>query len=104
MSAWAVWGWLGFYPLTGTDLYMLGAPRFPHIRLTPFGANNSADDDAAITVRAHGASAAAVFVSGCTWNGVNLTLPLLSHKLVAAGGTLECWMTTRREQAAWISQ
>ena len=103
MSAWAVWGWLGFYPLTGTDLYMLGAPRFPHVRLKPFG-TDGAGANITITVRAHGASTSAVFVRGCTWDGVNLTAPLLSHKLVAAGGKLECWMTTRREQAAWTSQ
>eukprot|EP01052_Picozoa_sp_SAG31_P014796 SAG31_NODE_931_length_10914_cov_5.629589_6_plen_366_part_00 len=44
MSAWAVWAWLGFYPLTGTDTYMLGSPRFAHVRIKPFGKHNVSID------------------------------------------------------------
>ena len=98
MSAWAVWGWVGFYPLTGTDTYMLGSPRFPHVRLRPHGSTVTID------IRAHGASASAVFVQGCTWNGANLTQPVLSHKAIAAGGTLECWMTPTQSDAAWVQK
>ena len=98
MSAWAVWGWLGFYPLTGTDTYMIGSPRFPHIKLKPQGGR------VAIDVRAHGAGEAAVFVEGCTWNGKNLTEPLLSHKAISKGGQLECWMTAEQSDAAWVQR
>ena len=98
MSSWAVWGWLGFYPLTGTDTYMIGSPRFPHVNLKPQGGGPTID------IRAHGAGKAAVFVEGCTWKGKNLTKPLLSHAAIAAGGQLECWMTAKQSDAAWVQR
>ena len=98
LSAWAVWAWVGFYPLTGTDDYMLGSPRFPHIRIKPQGGGPVID------VRAHGASATAVYVSGCTWDGQNLTRPVLSHAALARGGALECWMTAAQGEAAWVEK
>ena len=49
LSAWAVFGWLGFYPLAGTDTYILGSPRFPRVRLRPFGT----DDATVIELVAH---------------------------------------------------
>lgn len=36
LSAWAVWAAMGLYPLAGTDLYVLGAPRFSRLEV-PFG-------------------------------------------------------------------
>ena len=91
-----MWGWLGLYPLTGTDTYILGSPRFPHVRIRPQGGGP------AIEVRAHGASSSALYVEGCTWNGVNLSKPELSHAALAAGGELECWMTAEHRRAGWV--
>ena len=101
MSAWAVFGWLGFYPLTGTDTYMLGSPRFPHVRIKPYGGDS---EGPTLEIVAHGASSTAIFVQGCTWNGVNLTQPVLSHKAIAVGGVLECWMTPVQSDAAWVQK
>eukprot|EP01047_Picozoa_sp_COSAG01_P049810 COSAG01_NODE_4972_length_4567_cov_8.278509_1_plen_67_part_00 len=53
-------------------------------------------------VIAHGASARAIFVAGCTWESVNLSAPLLSHAAIVGGGTLECWMSEDASHAAWV--
>lgn len=57
LSAWAVWGWLGWYPLAGTDTYILGSPRFPRAILRPFGAVNKT-----VELVAHGAGQHAIYV------------------------------------------
>ena len=82
--------------MAGTDTYILGSPRFPRVTLRPF------QGDTKIELLAHGANAKNIYVAGCTWESVNLTAPVLSHVLLAKGGTLECWMTGDATQAAWV--
>lgn len=81
LAAWYVFSTLGFYPLAGTDLYIIGAPRFPaaRFRLPALG------DDAWFTVVREGEGEHVVSVH---LNGMLLDRPYLHHSELVAGGEL----------------
>ena len=82
MSAWWVFAALGFYPLGGTDLYLVGAaPTFPHTVLDLGGGKT-------LVVDAPGAGQDRPYVKSVTLNGVALDQPSFRHATIAAGGTL----------------
>lgn len=78
MSTWASFSYLGFYPLTGSTTYILGSPVFANTTITlPSGT---------LTVIANNASAANLYVSQATINGVPLPTPFIDHSQLAAPG------------------
>lgn len=80
MSAWLVWSALGFYPLAGSDAYVLGAPMVPHAELHLAGGT--------FTIDAPGVSDDDPYVQSVTLNGAPLTSPVLHHADLRAGGSL----------------
>ena len=88
LSAWLVWATLGLYPLAGSDGFVLGSPRFAEVELR-------SPDGPRLTIRAHNASAANVYVQRAALDGVPLAAPFVRFRDLIGGATLECWMTDR---------
>ncbi len=83
MSAFYVFAALGFYPIAGTDQFVIGSPLFPHATVaTPAGS---------ITLDAPGASDLSRFVAAVTRNGENVSPVVAQSDL--AGATLHFEMT-----------
>jgi predicted alpha-1,2-mannosidase len=80
MSAWLVHSALGFYPVPGTDAYVVGAPRFPHASLAIGGGT--------FTIDAPGVSDSSFYVQSVMLNGAPLMSPMLHQKDLASGGAL----------------
>jgi predicted alpha-1,2-mannosidase len=80
MSAWLVFSMVGFYPIPGTDQYVVGAPAFTQSTLAVPGGT--------FTVSAPNASPTNVYVQSVTLNGAPLATPTFHHSDLAAGGML----------------
>jgi predicted alpha-1,2-mannosidase len=80
MSAWLVFSMLGFYPVPGTDQYVVGAPAFPHAQIAVAGGT--------FTMDAPSVSANNVYVQSVTLNGVPLASPVFHHGDIRPGGNL----------------
>jgi predicted alpha-1,2-mannosidase len=80
MSAWLLWSSLGFYPLPGSDRYVIGAPLFPKAEIAVAGGT--------FTVLAPDVSDTNIYVQSVELNGAPLTTPALKHSDLKAGGTL----------------
>jgi predicted alpha-1,2-mannosidase len=80
MSAWLLFSSLGFYPLAGSDRYVIGAPLFPHATIAVKGGT--------FTVDAPGVSDTNIYVQSVELNGVPLTTPEIKHADLKAGGSL----------------
>lgn len=91
MSAWLVFSALGFYPIAGSDQYVVGAPLFPHAEIDVGGGT--------FTIDAPAVSDEAVYVQSVMLNGEPLLLPVLHHSDLQAGGSLVFEMGT--EPSAW---
>ena len=77
MSAWQVFGMMGFYPVCpGTPYYMLGAPALSHVRLGRF------------EVETIGAGKGNVFIQSATWNGQPYNRAYITHDMISRGGRL----------------
>lgn len=85
MSAWFVFSALGFYPLAGSDEYIVGAPLFPKMEVDVAGG--------VFTVEADGVNKDRTYVKSVTLNGEPLTKPSFTHDAFKAGGTLVFQMT-----------
>jgi putative alpha-1,2-mannosidase len=82
MSAWYVFGTLGFYPVDpASGVYVLGVPRFDAARLRVQGG--------AFTVRAHRSGPADLYVTAVRLNGRPWPFTYVRHSDVAAGGVLD---------------
>lgn len=84
MSAWLLFDWLGFYPIAGSDLVVLGAPHFPRARVRVPGGE--------LVVEAVGVSEKALYVQSVTLDGEPVTRPLLHQRELRAGRTLRFTM------------
>jgi predicted alpha-1,2-mannosidase len=80
MSAWLVFSMVGFYPVPGTDQYVIGAPAFTQAAISVPGGT--------FTMTAPDASPDNVYVVGVTLNGAPLTTPLIHQADLRPGGTL----------------
>jgi putative alpha-1,2-mannosidase len=80
MSAWYVFSALGLYPLPGSDLYILGAPRFPRATLRVPGGT--------FVIEAPEASAENIYVQSVELNGKPLTVPQLRQADLKPKGSL----------------
>jgi predicted alpha-1,2-mannosidase len=80
MSAWLLFNELGFYPLPGSDRYVIGAPRFPKARIRVSGGT--------FTVEGIGVSEKAIYVQSVHLDGVPVTKPLIHQSQIRPGGTL----------------
>ena len=89
LSAWYIFGALGFYPVSGTDQYWLGSPNVDEAVLQLGGGKT-------LTVKAVNQGPKNVYVKSVTFNGTaldpNETFP---HSLIKNGGTLEFTMADK---------
>jgi predicted alpha-1,2-mannosidase len=82
LSAWYVFATLGFYPAQpSSGDYVLGAPLVSHAVVHLAGGHD-------LVIDAPGASAARPYATAWRWNGRPAPGFLISHKDLAAGGTL----------------
>jgi len=84
MSAWYVLSSMGFYPIAGKDLYVIGSPT---MRRSTFAVAGGVFE-----IRAPKTSATNLYVQSATLNGAPLASPFLRHADLAAGGVLELTM------------
>ena len=80
LSAWYVFSALGFYPVAGSDLYVIGSPLFDRAVVHLPGGD--------LVVIAKDNGPANVYVQSATWNGRPFTTPFFRHADLAHGGTL----------------
>ncbi|MEW5849309.1 MAG: GH92 family glycosyl hydrolase [Myxococcota bacterium] len=80
LGAWYVFSALGFYPLPGSDRYILGTPLFPKVEL--------AVDGGVFTVEAAGLSDENIVVQSVELNGQALNGNEFRHAELRAGGKL----------------
>ncbi|HUL72408.1 MAG TPA: GH92 family glycosyl hydrolase [Vicinamibacterales bacterium] len=96
MSAWLVFGMLGFYPVTpGSDEYAIGRPVFPRATIH---LENGRD----FVVRADGASPRATYIREAHLNGAAYSKSFLPYAAVSAGGDLVFQMSAT-PNTSWAS-
>ncbi|MCA9772324.1 MAG: GH92 family glycosyl hydrolase [Myxococcales bacterium] len=85
MSAWFLFGAMGFYPVTpGSGVYTLASPLFERIELDVPGGT--------FTIEAPGSSAENLYVQSATLDGATLDRAWITHEELARGGTLTLTM------------
>ena len=85
MSAWYIFGCLGFYPVTpGSDEYAIGTPKFPKTTLY----FDPAHREKKLEIIAHNVSAINFYIQSATLNGKKLDKPFLHHADLINGGQL----------------
>ncbi|MCF7568785.1 GH92 family glycosyl hydrolase [Sabulilitoribacter arenilitoris] len=85
MSAWYVFGVMGFYPVTpGTEIYAIGAPQFPELtlRLTNKGKKND------FKIVANNLSENNMYVQSVTLDGKRITKPFITYSQIINGNEL----------------
>lgn len=87
MAAWYLFSALGLFPIAGTDLYVLGAPRFPRVEVAVPGGT--------FTIEAPGVAAARPYAVAAALDGVPLSAPVLRHAELRAGRTLRFTMAAQ---------
>jgi predicted alpha-1,2-mannosidase len=96
MSAWYVFGALGFYPVCPGSLeYVIGTPSLPRASL-------NLPNGKAFTVRAENLSPANFYVQSVTLNGVPYDKSFIRHDDIVKGGTLAFTMGPQ-PNPAWAS-
>jgi putative alpha-1,2-mannosidase len=80
LSAWYVLSSLGLYPVTSTNIWLIGRPAFPHVELTVQGGT--------LILDAPNAAPGHFYIDNVTFNGVPLPHPWLKNEDLAKGGTL----------------
>jgi predicted alpha-1,2-mannosidase len=91
MSAWYIWSSLGFYPIAGSDRYVIGTPLFPHAEIAVPGGK--------FTVDADDAGPGHVYVQSAELDGKPLTKAEIHHGDLKSGGSLHFKMG--KSPSAW---
>jgi predicted alpha-1,2-mannosidase len=85
MSAWYIFGSLGFYPVTpGTDVYAIGSPRWERAEIkisNPY-------PETTFTIIAKNQSSKNIYIQSATLNGKTLNTPFIRHHQIISGGEL----------------
>ncbi len=81
MSAWYLFGAMGFFPVAGQDVYLIGSPLFEESTL-------QLENGARFTIKAPGVSSGNRYVCGATWNGKKWDRCWFSHADLTGGGEL----------------
>lgn len=87
MSSWFLFNTLGFYPVAGQDVYLLGTPSIPD-------ASIAVGNGRTLHIVAHGAGADGLnrYIQSATLNGKPLNTAWFHHADIAGGGELELQM------------
>ncbi len=92
MASWFVFSALGFFPVAGQDLYVIGSPLYSSSTIHLAGGKT-------FTVTAKNNSPQNCYVVSATLNGKPLNAPWLHHEDIVAGGTLVLQMAA--QPAGW---
>lgn len=93
MSAWYVFGALGFYPVCpATPYYAIGSPVFPRAEI---GVGNGRT----FTIEAEGTSPENIYIQSATLNGNPYNKSYISHSDITGGGVLRFVMGPRPNPA-----
>ena len=84
LSSWYVFSSIGLYPIAGTDQFIVGAPRFPKLRLSM--------GNRELVIEATGLSEVNRYVQHVELNGAPWTSATLPHSEVGANATLRFTM------------
>ena len=87
MSAWYIFGVLGFYPVAGQDVYLISSPRFPEAKMT-VGAGK------VFVIKAPATSETNKYIVAATLNGRPFNRAWLRHEEIITGGVLELSMAS----------
>lgn len=98
LPSWLVFNLLGFYPVAGQPLYLLGAPRFASVRVTLFGGTSL---ERTLTIRADGLADDRYYPQRITLDGLELDRAWLSHGELVGASELVFEMGT--DPAEWDS-
>ncbi|KAK7705807.1 hypothetical protein SLS64_007755 [Diaporthe eres] len=96
IPSWLVFNLIGFYPVVGQPLYLLGAPRFPELRVTLL---SGTPFENVLTVRADNLSASSYYPQSVTLDGNPLDRAWLSHVELTTASELVFQMSS--EPAQW---
>lgn len=92
MSSWYLFAALGFYPISGTPLFILGSPIFPKTVLYRDKENKST-----LSILAHNAGPENIYVEKATLNGNDLDMKSYAfinfEEFTTGNDVLEFWMT-----------
>ena len=88
MSAWFVFSSLGFFPVAGQPLYLIGSPLFQEAELQLAGGKKW-------VVKAIGNAPDKPYISRATLNGKPLDRAWLTHDEIANGGVLTLYMSAK---------
>ena len=90
LSSWAVFAYLGIYPVSPTGTFVLGSPVFADVRvLAPPNSAPFSGPSPALHIIAHNSSASRIYVSGARVNGVSLTEPLVTWTQLFPNGNAQ---------------
>jgi predicted alpha-1,2-mannosidase len=93
MSAWYVFGALGFYPVApGSTQYVIGTPLFPAAAI-------SLANGRTFTIRAPAVASRGPYVASARLNGAPYTRAVLEHEAIAGGGELVFDLSSRPGKA-----
>ena len=97
MSAWYIFGTLGFYPVCpGSDQYVFGAPFFKEVSVSLPNGNT-------LTIRAPKVSDKNRYVKKVILNGKDYTKLYITHADLLAGGTLEFDMASKPNKSRGLT-
>lgn len=93
MSAWYVFGALGFYPVCpATPHYVIGSPVFPRAEI-------AVGNGRTFTIEAEGTSPENIYIQSATLNGKSYNKSYISHSDITGGGVLRFVMGPRPNPA-----
>lgn len=93
MSAWYVFGALGFYPVCpATPYYAIGSPVFPRAEI-------AVGNGRTFTIEAEGTSPENIYIQSATLNGKPYNKSYISHSDITGGGVLRFVMGPRPNPA-----
>ena len=93
MSAWYVFGALGFYPVCpATPYYAIGSPVFPRAEI-------AVGNGRTFTIEAEDTSPANIYIQSATLNGKPYNKSYISHSDITNGGVLRFVMGPRPNPA-----
>lgn len=93
MSAWYVFGALGFYPVCpATPYYAIGSPVFPRAEI-------AVGNGRTFTIEAEGTSPENIYIQSATLNGKPYNKSYISHSDITGGGVLRFIMGPRPNPA-----
>ena len=88
ISAWFVFSAMGFFPVAGQPLYLIGSPLFDEVIIR-------LPQQKTFTVRAKNNTLDNIYVGGATINGKPLNRSWLTHDEIVQGGVLVLYMSSK---------